>query len=119
MHSVGQVIAEASAFVAGLVVAFMFGTLPGWVGDLTGVAGLIVAIGAAVAVLWRAGKALTRAIVGQVGDVVRAETAPLHTRLERVEQIVAKQLEPNGGKSLVDRACRIDEALGGPTTEGA
>ena len=119
MHSVGQVIAEVSAFVAGIVVAGLFGTLPGWVGDLTGVAGLVVALAAAAAVLWRAGKALTKAIVGQVAEVVRAETAPMHARLERVEAIVAKQLEPNGGNSLVDRACRIDRALGGPSTEGA
>jgi hypothetical protein len=96
----------------------------GW---LTSAAGVILAIGAAVTLLWKAGRGMLRTIrkLGHLADEVLGDGKQKQgwgKRLTAIEGDVAvmktritatlAEVKPNGGDSLKDQISRIEHATG-------
>lgn len=79
--------------------------------DVLYTAGLIIAVGAAVAVLWRAGRAAFACIHQISGDtrVIRAALFPESgpSLPDQVAELRA-QMRPNGGSSMRDQLTRVE-----------
>lgn len=105
---------DAVLAVAGAVLVAVTAAVPWWVGDATAWAGLVVALAAASAVIWRLAVRAARQAEEMVDRVVLRHVAPLAGNLgeltQRVRTIEAT-VQPNGGSTLRDAVDRIEEHI--------